>query len=295
LGPFDYENEIYTRALWFVEGITEYYADLFAVRAGVITRDEYLRLLSDQVRSLETTPGRLEQSAEAASYDAWIKYYRTDENSPNTSISYYVKGAVIGFVLDAHIRRMTEGARSLDDVMRLMYAKFSGEKGFSREDIRAAVVEVVGPAHEREIRAWLRRALETTAELDYTDAMAWFGLRMVPPSQAPTAYLGVTTRNENEKTIVTAVRRGSPAAAAGISLLDEISAINGEPLAAGQLSQRLGRFSPGSKVTLAITRGGSKRTLDVVLAPDPRHGWDLSVSPATTRPQSQHLDAWLGP
>ena len=126
LGPFDYENEVYTRALWFVEGITDYYADLFLVRAGVATRDEYLDALSEQIRSLQTTPGRLEQSAEAASYDAWIKYYRTDENTPNTSISYYVKGAVIGFLLDANIRRLTTGSKSLDDVMRAMFCAVFG-------------------------------------------------------------------------------------------------------------------------------------------------------------------------
>ena len=195
-----------------------------------------------QLRSLQTTPGRLEQSVEAASYDAWIKYYRADENTPNTAISYYVKGAVIGFLLDANIRRLTDGAKSLDDVMRLMYARFSGEKGFSREDVRAAVAEVVGPAHARDIRAWMARALETTAELDYADALAWFGLRMTPPPAAPRAYLGVATRTENGKTIVAGIRRGSPAASAGMSLLDEIAAINGEPLAAGQLTQRLERI-----------------------------------------------------
>ena len=296
LGPFDYENEMYTTALWFVEGITEYYADLFAVRAGVTTPNEYLGVLSEQVRSLHTTPGRLQQSVEAASYDAWIKFYRPDENSANTAISYYVKGAVIGFLLDAHIRRLTSGAKSLDDVMRLMYARFSGEKGFAREDVRSSVAEIVGPAHAREIRAWMARALETTAELEYVDAMAWFGLHMTPPPEAPRAYLGVTTRaEENGKTIVTSVRRGSPAAAAGISLLDEIGAINGEPLPAGQLSQRLGRFSPGSKVALAITRGGAVRTVDIVLATDPGHGWQLSASPGSTHGQSQHLDAWLAP
>ena len=133
LGPFDYENEVYTRALWFVEGITDYYADLFLVRAGVATRDEYLDALSAQIRSLQTTPGRLEQSVEAASYDAWIKYYRTDENTPNTSISYYVKGAVIGFLLDAHIRRLTDGSKSLDDVMRAMFARFRAREGFPRD------------------------------------------------------------------------------------------------------------------------------------------------------------------
>ena len=293
LGPFDYENEVYTRSLWFVEGVTDYYADLFLVRAGVVSREEYLDALSAQVRSLQTTPGRLEQSVEAASYDAWIKYYRADENTPNTAISYYVKGAVIGFLLDANIRRLTDGAKSLDDVMRLMRSRFSGEKGFSREDVRAVVAEVVGAAHSRDIRAWMTRALETTAELDHADALAWFGLRMTPPAAAARAYLGVATRTENGKTIVAGIRRGSPAAIAGMSLLDEITAINGEPLAAGQLTQRLERMLPGSKVTLAITRHDEPRNMDIILATDPGHGWQLSASPAATRAQSQHLDAWL--
>jgi predicted metalloprotease with PDZ domain len=293
LGPFDYENEVYTRSLWFVEGVTEYYADLLLARAGVVTRDEFLAALSEQVRSLQATPGRLEQSVEAASYDAWIKYYRADENTPNTAISYYVKGAVIGFLLDAHIRRMTDGARSLDDVMRLMRSRFSDEKGFSRDDVRAIVAEVVGAAHSGDIRAWLARALETTAELDLADALAWFGLRVTPPAVAPRAYLGVVTWTENGKTVITAIRRGSPAAVAGFSLLDEISAVNGEPLAPGQLGQRLERTLPGSKVTFAVTRRGETRNVDIVLATDPRHGWQLSALPGATPAQSQHLDAWL--
>ncbi len=295
LGPFDYESEVYTRALWFVEGVTEYYADLFLVRAGVATRDEVLGALSEQVRLLHTTPGRLEQSVEAASYDAWIKYYRSDENTPNTAISYYVKGAVIGFLLDAHTRRLTDGAKSLDDVMRLMYARFSAEKGFSREEIRSAVADVVGSGRASEIRAWMARALETTAELEYQDALAWFGLRMTPPPAAPRAYLGVATRTENGKTIVTGIRRGSPAAAAGMSLLDEIESMNGESIPAGQLAQRLERLSPGSKVRLATVRHGETRTVDVELATDPGHGWLLSASPGANRQQQLRVDAWLAP
>jgi predicted metalloprotease with PDZ domain len=295
LGPFDYENEVYTRALWFVEGVTEYYADLFLVRAGVATRDELFGALSEQIRSLHTTPGRLEQSVEAASYDAWIKYYRSDENTPNTAISYYVKGAVIGFLLDVHIRRLTGGAKSLDDVMRLMYARYSADKGFSREEIRSAVAEVVGTAGGRDIRAWLARALETTAELEYPEAITWLGLRMTPPPSAPQAYLGIATRTENGKTIVSGIRRGSPAAAAGMSLLDEITSMNGDSIPAGQLEQRLQRLSPGSTVRLATVRHGESRTVDVVLATDPGYGWLLSASPGATREQLRRIDAWLNP
>ena len=293
LGPFDYENEVYTSALWFVEGVTDYYADLFLVRARVATRDEFFAALSEQIRTLQTTPGRLEQSVEAASYDAWIKYYRSDENTPNTAISYYVKGAVIGFVLDAHIRRLTGGTKSLDDVMRLMHTRFSGDRGFSREDVRTAVAEIAGAARAREIHTWMAAALETTAEIDYERALEWFGLRIAPPASAPRAYLGVTTRAEDGNAVVTGIRRESPAAAAGMSLLDEITAVNGEPLQNGNLSRRLEGFAPGSTIELALVRRGEKRTVNLALAVDPRHGWQLSVSPGATRTQGQRLDAWL--
>ena len=101
LGPFDYENEVHTKSLWIAEGITDYYADLALHRAGLMSREEFLDSLSDKVEELQTTPGRLVQSAELASFDAWIKYYRPDENSVNTAISYYTKGAVVALLLDA--------------------------------------------------------------------------------------------------------------------------------------------------------------------------------------------------
>jgi len=201
-----------------------------------------------------------------------------------------VKGAVIGFLLDANIRRLTAGSKSLDDVMHAMFAKFSGERGFSGADFRMAVADAVGAAKAREMRAWLARVLETTAELDYADALAWFGLRLTPPAGAPRPYLGVVTQIQNGKTIVTGIRRGSPAADAGVSLLDEMAAINGEPFPEGRFGERLAQFSPGEKVTLTTTRRGMARTIDVVLALDPRHGWQLSLVPGARSP---HLDTWL--
>jgi len=293
LGPFDYENEAYTKSLWFVEGVTDYYADLILARTGVATRDEYLGALSAQIRRLQATPGRLEQSAELASYDAWIKYYRPDENSTNTSISYYVKGAVVGFVLDAKLRRMTAGANSLDDVMRLMYARFSGENGFTSEDFRAGVASVAGSVHAQEIRGWLGSVLETTRELDYTEAVEWFGLRMTPPPEAPRPWLGLAARTDNQRTIVSEVRRGSPASAAGVSVGDEITAIDGEALPAGQLTARIGTLTPGTRITVATSREDVVRPVEIMLGTDPGHGWALSVAPVQTPEQRRRLEEWL--
>lgn len=303
LGPFDYENEVYTKALWFVEGVTDYFADLQIHRAGVSSRDEYLESLSSAIRTLQTTPGRLVQSAEMASYDAWIKYYRQDENSPNTSISYYVKGSVLGFLLDAKIRRLTSGTKSLDDLLRLMYARFSGARGFTNDDLRSAIVEVAGSVDSTrgrsggpaELRTWLARVLETTDELDYAEAVDWFGLRMLSSSTAPRAWLGVATRSDNGRTVVTEVRRGSPAYAAGMSVNDEILSINGNVVTPDQLASRVGQFTPGTSINLVIKRHDVSRSLAVTLATDPGHGWSLSVSPAATAEQGRRMTAWLNP
>src|SRR4051812_40592635 len=144
LGPFNYERENETRSLWIAEGVTEYYGALNLHRAGLSSREEYLAEVSTNIDELQTTPGRLTQSAAQASYDAWIKYYRPDENSANTSISYYTKGAVLGFLLDARIRKATDGAKSLDDVMRLAYQRFAGARGYTPEEFRGVAEQVAG-------------------------------------------------------------------------------------------------------------------------------------------------------
>jgi predicted metalloprotease with PDZ domain len=180
LGPFDYDGECYTRALWVAEGITSYYDDLLVHRAGLSSRDEYLRDLSKSVRAVQKTPGRRVQTLEAASYDTWIKFYQPDENSANSSVSYYTKGAAVAFALDARIRTLSGGARSLDDVMRLAWERF-GDGGFTSADFEALAGEVAGA----DLTAFFDRALRTTQELDYSEALELFGLRFAAVNALP--------------------------------------------------------------------------------------------------------------
>ena len=293
LGPFDYENEVYTRSLWFVEGVTDYYADLQIRRAGISTTDEYLAALSAEIARLQTTPGRFMQPAEQASYDAWIKYYRPDENSINTSVSYYTKGLVIGFVLDARIRHLTNGARSLDEFMRLMYRRFSGSKGFTSEDLRTTAVEVVGGSNGPELRRWFEKTLETTDELDYAEALEWYGLQFNAPPEPPRPSLGIRTEVENQRTIVTELRRGSPAAEAGMMVDDQIIAIDDVPVSQAQMGAALARIGAGHKARIMIARRGIARALDVTLAADSAQAWSLAVRSNSTAAQAQHRDRWL--
>ncbi len=293
LGPFDYENEVYTRSLWFVEGVTDYYADLQSHRSGVANEEEYLSALSAEIAVLQSTPGRLTQSAELASYDAWIKYYRPDDNSANASISYYTKGLVIGFLLDAKIRRMTGGTKTLDDLMRLMYQRFSGAKGYTSENLRAAVVEIVGASNGAELRRWLTGALETTNELGYSEALDWYGLQFTPDPEPPRAWLGIVTRSENQRTVVSEVRRGSPAEEAGIMRGDQIISINDVPLSQVALGRALEALAPNARAQITLARRGIAFSADVTLARDPSQFWWLVPRADASPAQLAHRTAWL--
>ncbi len=305
LGPFDYENEVYTRDLWIVEGLTSYYDDVLLHRAGLSTQKELLKALSTDVEVLQTTPGRQAQTLATSSFDAWIKYYRRDENSPNTAISYYVKGAVVGFLLDARIRRATDGRRSLDDVLRLAYRRFSGERGFRSEEFRTALHEVAGI----DLSSWLDRALFSNDELDYTEALAWYGLRFVEKEDekkdeeegngdeagpaAPAGWLGMETEDRSGRLVVTEVRRGTPAYEAGLNVEDEILGLGDYRVTPAQWKDRLKAYRPGETVELLVARRDRLVRLGATLQEKPKLRWRLAVDPEATAEQKGHLAAWL--
>jgi len=290
LGPFDYEHEVYPRSLWISEGLTDYYADLQVRRAGLSSPAEYLTQLSDAIRTLQTTPGRLTQTAEMASFDAWIKAYRADENSINSAISYYTKGAVLGFVLDARIRAATNDAKSLDDVMRLAFTRYSGARGFTPAEFRQTASDVAGT----DLGPWFKRALETTDEIDYSSALDWYGLELLtsPPPADPAGWLGARTRIDSGRLIVENVPRGTPALDAGLNPGDEILAMDDYRVPADKLDERLHSYRPGQKVILLIARRDELKRLNVTLGLEPANRWTLSVKPNATPAQQSHLAAW---
>jgi predicted metalloprotease with PDZ domain len=290
LGPFNYDKENETRSLWIAEGITEYYGALNLHRAGLSSREEFLDMLSGNIEELQTTPGRLVQSAEQASFDAWIKYYRPDENSANTSISYYTKGAVLGFLLDAKIRHATGGARGLDDVMRLAYQRFAGSRGYTPTDFRTVAEEVAGTS----LKSFWETAVEGTAELDYAEALATFGLRFRTAAQSARPYLGITTRNDAGRLLVSQIRRDGPGEKAGVNVDDEILAIDEFRVRADRLDDRLQQYRPGDKVTLLVARREQLMRLELTFDREPSRSWRLETL-AGTPEQEKQLQRWLKP
>lgn len=301
LGPFDYENENPTKSLWMAEGFTDYYGTLTVHRTGLTSRTEYLGAgadtagsLSALINSLQNTPGRLVQSAELASFDAWIKLYRPDENTNNVAISYYTKGAIVAWLLDAKIRRATNDAKSLDDLMRVAYQRFSGERGFTPEQFKATAEEVA----RTPLAAFFHDTVETAGDLDYREALDWFGLRFRQPEPArqgtqKKAWMGADTRVDNGRLLVSRVPRGTPAFDAGLNVDDEILAIGDYRVRADQLSARLDNYRPGDRVSILVARREQLMRLDLTFGEEPGK-WQLELKPDATSAQKHHLDDWLG-
>ena len=300
LGPFDYENENFTKSLWVAEGITSYYDDLLMRRAGLLDEKQYLEKLGGQIRSLQTTPGRLVQPLSQASYDAWIKYYRSDENSPNTATSYYTKGAVVAFLLDAEIRIASGGKKSLDDVMRLVYERYSGETGYTPEQFRSTASEVAGT----DLTAFFASAIDSTAELDYSAATAYFGLNLQDRAKDedkkdeetddddneddPVAHLGLKMAGNHVRQVI----RDTPAYSAGFNAGDEIIAMAGYRMDA-DLTALLAKFRPEQTLVVTIARRGRLREIEATMGAAPEELWTLAVDDQRSQLQQARYQQWV--
>ncbi len=289
LGPFDYERENHSRSLWIAEGITSYYDALLLHRAGLSTVDEYLDMLSDRLRAVARTPGRAIRSLELASFDAWIRYYRKDENWSNTDVSYYDKGAAVAWLLDARIRAATNGKKSLDDAMRTAYQRFSGERGFRTEAFYALASEVAGS----DLGPWFAHHAASTDPLDYAPALRWLGLRLAPARDTKAGWLGVRSADRGGRLIVREVVRDGPAWQGGVNPDDEIIAIEGYRVTAGGLGERLEQYRPGTRIELLIARRERMSTLAVVLGEPPQEP-TIEFDPQADARAIARRTAWLG-
>ena len=288
LGPFDYENENYVKTLWVAEGFTDYYADVLPSRGGITSKDEFLDGLTGQIEQIQNFSGHLVTPVDMASFDTWIKQYRPDENTPNMTVNYYPKGAVIAFLLDAKIRKATSGARTLDTGMQWAMQRYSGEKGYTPAQFYAVMSEAAGV----DLKAWFAKTAESAEQLDYAEALDYYGLRFRPVDpKAQPPFIGGGTRNDNGRLIVTSVRRGTPGLDAGLNVDDEIIAIDDVRVrAADGLPSRLAQYRPGDKVSMTIARRDRVMKIDVTLGADPGRPFRLEVSPTATDEQKARLD-----
>ena len=305
LVEYDYESEVYLRSLWIAEGITSYYDDLQLVRCGLISQKEYLETVSKQIGTLQTTPGRNVQSLSDSSHDTWIKLYRPNENTGNSQVNYYNKGAVAAFLLDAEIRAATCDSKSLDDVMRLLYDRHADGVGYTPEDFQRLVAEVSGA----DLSHWFARHIDGVEEFDYSKCLDWYGLNFSKPKsnseegesktdgekpdEKKTAWIGLTTEDKSGKLVVTKVLRDAPAFEAGLNVDDEILAIDQYRVTASNWSTRLKQYQPGESVEVMIARREHIERLRLVLGEEPAASWKLSVTKEPSDAQKQQLKTLL--
>lgn len=283
LGPFDYETENYTKLLWVAEGATAYYEGVLLRRAGLATEKEVLGAKADMIGALQNRPGRFETSLEEASFDAWIKYYRQDENSINNQISYYDKGEIVSMMLDITIRTASNGARSLDDVMRHLYDEFYKKgRNFTPADYQRISEMMAG----RSLEDFFDKYVRGEAEIDYSGIMDGIGLKVeVTQPGRNKAYIGADTAETDGRLTIRSVPAGTPAYEQGLNTGDQIVAIDGYRASSQFLQTYLNEKKPGDSVRLTLFRFDRLRDVNFVLGANlrPEYSFAPVESPTDTQ------------
>ena len=279
---FDYSQENYTHQLWFFEGFTSYYDDLLLRRAGLIDDATYLRLLNKTINQVQQTPGRLVQTVAQSSFDAWVKYYRQDENTPNATVSYYTKGALVALCLDLTLRR--EGHTTLDVVMRALFLRCKG--GPMREqDLREVLQALAGRSFDAELDQWVH----STDELPLQALLEHHGVAVHDDPAQLAQRLGLRVAEANGIN-VKAVLRGGAAEQAGFCANDEWLGVEvgGSHWRLHKLDELTLVAGPERQMWAWVARDKRMLRLPLTLPQDVRT-WRLAVRDAAV------LGAWLAP
>ena len=297
LEPFDYDRENYTKNLWVAEGGTEYFSNLILRRAGFVSDEDYLKDRATGIARLQRQPGRFQTSVEEASFDAWIKYYRPDENVVNREISYYEKGEIVNMLLDLTIRQRTNGARSLDDVMRVLYNDFyKRNRNYTPQDFQKVSEQVAGAS----LDDFFRRYVRGREEIDYNAIFAPAGLRLQTnrPNAAATAFLGANFEQQSDRLVVRNVPAGTPAYDQGLNANDQIIAMDGiriaQPDVIRDFNARLEMKKPGDRIRLTFFRFDELRELTVTLAGRAPEDYRFLPVANVTDQQRKLYQGWLG-
>ncbi|NOR20485.1 MAG: hypothetical protein GQ538_10415 [Xanthomonadales bacterium] len=301
LANYDYQYEQYTDQLWLAEGLTNYYDNLLMSRAGLIKPEEYMTLLAKDIHRLEATPGRLIRPVTEASMDAWIRHYQPNSNSVNSTISYYTKGSVIGFVLDTYIRKNSKGRHSLDKVMRRMYQLYS-DLPYDSTAFQEVLIDIAGP----EAGELLKSLLMTTTDPDVDAALDWYGLTLnrgpaeqngkknPETEESLKSGFGVIWDDDKAGLVIKAVLAGSGGARAGLIPLDEVLAIGNERLTHETRDSLMSSFMPGEETTLLVSRRGKLMKLDLKLDVAIPKRYDIVVQDGFGKRHINRLQSLLG-
>ncbi len=290
LGPFDYDNENYTTNLWIAEGFTAYYDNLAVRRTQLFPVEHYLGALAADFNTIDNTPGTKVQPLAMASFDAWIKSYRPDENTVNTSISYYNKGAIVGMMMDLEIINATQGRQSLDDVMRYMYNEYykTKKRGYTDAEFKQAVEKFAG----KNMDEFYRKYINGVDKMDYDQYLGYAGYKAVDEyAGLEGPDLGIRMVMVNGKLRISSILRGTSAWVDGLSVNDELVSIDGVPATDPKtlmLNKRV-----GDKISVVVTRDGQTLTIPVTLLQSTQVKYHIESMSSLSPQQEAVRKKWL--
>ncbi|MBC7745902.1 MAG: M61 family metallopeptidase [Flavobacterium sp.] len=288
LGPFNYDSENYTTNLWIAEGFTAYYDNLILRRTNFHSPERYLDIIADEINLVENQPGNRIQAVSESSFDAWIKQYRPNENSKNSGISYYNKGALIALVMDLEIINATRGKKCLDDLMSTMYDEFYTVKGRGYTDLefRTRAEKIVGKSFDQIYDDYVNG----TKMINYSKILGYAGLELKVVSLEKT-FFGVTTIAKEGKDLISNIARGSSAWIGGLNVNDELISI--DDCRFTDTEKMLREKKIGDKIQVLVNRDGNLIQVEIKLIKDPSLRYQLMSVKSPTASQLVVRGKWL--
>lgn len=282
----DYSREAYTRLLWFFEGVTSYYGDLLLKRAGVIDERTYLAGIEKNISDLQLSPGRLIASVEDSSFNDWL----LPDDRDNTRISFYLKGEILGLLLDLEIRRLSDDSKSLDDVMRFLYNNYALKNlGVPENGILSAVETVSDSSFQKFFSSFVSGCEELPYDLILSSA--GLSLSSLSDKSKPESSLGIKL-SPNDPSVILNVVPNSPAMVAGLSKGDVLLAINNTQVSASSLSSLLSSFAPNTNISITVFRSKQLRSFQISLSDSPS-SFLLKSLPNKSPSQLRIFSSWL--
>jgi predicted metalloprotease with PDZ domain len=297
LEPFDYTREMYTRLLWWMEGTTDYFADLVLRRAGLYSPSKFLSEFAKLARYYLDTPGRRFTSLEEASFLTWVDYYQPYEETPNRSVSYYLKGKLVSMCLDLEIRHRTEARASLETVLRALWTEY-GRTGRGLEE--DGLLPVANRATGLDLAPFFDRFVRGTDELDLNAFAPYAGLSFAakpkPPDDdtAAPGYLGVKIEDSGGLPRLRHVLLGTPARRAGLTPGDVLVAINGVRVGFDRFDKSMALYPPGTPIEVALFRRGFLRTVRFTTGTPPPDQYAFAPLEAPSDLARRVYESWVG-
>ena len=289
LGPFDYVDPPRTANLWWSEGVTSYYGDLLSRRGGLNTEAEYLKHLADTITLLQNNPARLKVSADQSS----LHVFDANNSQGFGGLSYYTKGELVGLCLDLKIREVTNGAHSLDDVIRALYIQCGrGDgPGFGEDDIKKTANRISG----QDLSDYYDRLARSTEELPFAEGLTTVGINLARaevPVPVPDSGMTLQPDRQFQSLTVGETTAEGAAAKAGLKTGDKIAAVNGQTDMRG-MARLLRTTPPGKPLTITIVRAGARTDIPFTMGSTNRYPWQITPDPSALTEKLRLRRQWL--